>query len=239
MELSKQVRDKEPMVGCKKIHNKISKDLEDRGVQVGRDKLISILGNEGMHVKRRRKHTRTTYSNHQYVVAPNRVKNLEVSRPNQVFVSDITYVSLRRGFAYLFLVTDLFSRKIVGSYLSKDLKHTGAIEALRVALKNVKDTRGIIHHSDRGCQYCCHDFLHELSLHKMTPSMTDANHCYQNAVAERVNGILKQEFYIDATFKDLEQAKYAVENSIEVYNTIRTHWSLGLKTPEEVYRNVA
>lgn len=239
MELSKEVREKEPMTGCRKIHDRIAEKLEEQAAKVGRDKLFSILGEHDMHVKYRKKYTRTTYSNHEYAVAPNRVKEREISAPNEVFVADITYIRLQRGFAYLFLITELYSRKIVGAHLSRSLAHTGAIESLKMALNGVDDASGIIHHSDRGCQYCCHEFLSELSSHGMVPSMTDSNHCYQNAVAERVNGILKQEFYIDATFRSFEQAKFAIEDAVEVYNTLRTHWSLKLKTPEEVYQRAA
>ena len=227
------------MTGCRKIHDRIQERLKEQDVLVGRDKLFEIFRENGMLVKARRKYSRTTYSNHGYAVAPNRVKSLTITMPNQVFVADITYVSLKRGFAYLFLVTDLFSRKIVGSYLSKNLEHTGAIVALQRALEGVTDTTGIIHHSDRGCQYCCHSFLDELREQQMVPSMTDENHCYQNAVAERVNGILKQEFFIDSTFATFEQAEFAINDAIRIYNTKRTHWSLNLQTPQQVYQEAA
>lgn len=239
IELSRNVRKNEPMTGCRKIHHRISEDLLRLGYSVGRDRLFSILREHNMLVKRRKKYKRTTYSNHGYAVAPNRLKKTDVFKANQVFVSDITYISLKRGFAYLFLVTDLYSRKIVGSYLSENLKNEGAIIALRRAVSKVDDTKDIIHHSDRGCQYCCHSFLAELSRHNMLASMTDDNHCYENAVAERVNGILKQEFYIDSTFRSRKQAREVINDAISIYNTERTHWSLGLKTPEEVYAKVA
>jgi len=227
------------MTGCRKIHDRISPRLAEEGNLVGRDKLFEILGEHGMLVKTRRAFTRTTYSNHSYAVAPNRVKNLAVSRPNQVFVADITYIRLRSGFAYLFLVTDLFSRKIVGHHLSSNLRHEGAIAALDMALEGVSETSGIIHHSDRGCQYCCYEFLKTLGNYKMIPSMTDENHCYQNAVAERVNGTLKMEFFLDSTFKNKKLALAAVEDAIRIYNTKRTHWSLSLRTPQQAYQEAA
>jgi transposase InsO family protein len=226
----------EPMTGCRKIHDRISPQLAEEGILVGRDKLFEVLGERGMLVKTRKSFARTTYSNHSYAVAPNRVKNLNISRPNQVFVADITYIRLRSDFAYLFLVTDLFSRKIIGYHLSSNLRHEGAIAALEMALKDVSETDGIIHHSDRGCQYCCHEFLKALGRYKMTPSMTDENHCYQNAVAERVNGTLKMEFFLDSTFKNKKLASDAVEDAIRIYNTKRTHWSLRLQTPQQVYQ---
>lgn len=229
----------EPMTGCRKIHDRICTQLAEEEIFVGRDKLFKILGNRGMLVKTRRSFSRTTYSNHSYAVAPNRVKSLVILRPNQVFVADITYIRLRSGFAYLFLVTDLYSRKIVGYHLSSNLRHEGAITALEMALEGVSKADDIIHHSDRGCQYCCHEFLKILGSYGMTPSMTDENHCYQNAVAERVNGILKMEFFLDSTFSNKKLASEAVKDAIRVYNTKRTHFSLELKTPQQVYQKAA
>jgi len=205
------------------------------GEAIGRDKVFEILGDHDMLVKPKRKYQRTTYSNHSYAVAPNRIKGTNPSAPNQIFVSDITYIQTLEGVMYLFLVTDLYSRKIVGYDLRRNLMHYGAIRALTMALVGVPNPTGIIHHSDRGCQYCCHEFLALLSEYGMVPSMTDESHCYQNAVAERVNGILKLEFYLDAAFHSCSQARYAVQEAIGTYNTIRTHWSLNLKTPQEVY----
>jgi len=235
----REVRKEEPMTGCKKVHNCISAKMIEANVFVGRDRFIDILGEHGMHIKTKRKFETTTYSRHPYAVAPNLVKNRDISRPNEVYVADITYVRLSVGFAYLFLVTDLYSRKIVGYSLSRNLKHDGAIEALRRSLKGVSDPGGIIHHSDRGCQYCCHEFLDELRKHGMESSMTDENHCYQNAVAERVNGILKLEYFIDSTFKNYEAALAAIDSAVYIYNNKRTHWSLKLRTPEQVYSEAA
>lgn len=239
IEFISQERLQEPVVGVKKLFYRSNKELEQNGVRVGRDRFLTIARNNDLFVEMRRKYERTTYSHHAYAVAPNRVKNLEVTRPDQVLVSDITYLRLAREFAYLFLVTDRFSRKILGYHLSSSLAHTGAVKALQMATDEIPDTRGVIHHSDRGCQYCCHEFLKELQKCQMVPSMTDASHCYQNAIAERVNGILKQEFFLDATFQSFRQAQCAVENAICIYNYKRTHWSLKLKTPETVYREAA
>jgi transposase InsO family protein len=165
---------------------------------------------------------------------------MAVTAPKQVLVSDITYLSLMgRKHAYLFLVSDLYSRKIVGFHLSRDLSHYSAVLALDNAVKLMGDVRGTIHHSDRGCQYCCHEYLRYLKQHGMRSSMTDECHCYQNAVAERINGILKGDLVLDQTFTNFEEAKKAVLRAIMIYNTKRTHWSLNLKTPEEVYLQAA
>ena len=233
------IREKEPRIGTRKLHNRVAPTLKSEGLQIGRDALFDVLKERDMLVKPKKRYQKTTYSNHQYVVAPNRIKNISVNRPNQVFVSDITYITLFRGFAYLFIVTDLYSRKIVGYHLSRDLGHHSALLALDMALKNIDNPTGIIHHSDRGCQYCCHEFLNFLSDYEMIPSMTDESHCYQNAVAERVNGTLKIELELDATFQDFKHAYCATQNAIHVYNNIRTHWSLNLQTPNSVYCLVA
>lgn len=218
----------EPRIGTRKIHHRLNRSL-------GRDKLFGLLKSENLLIFPKKRYRRTTYSKHSYAVAPNLIKELKVERPKQVLVSDITYITLARGFAYLFLVTDLYSRKIVGHHLSRDLSHHSALLALSKA-----DLEGVcIHHSDRGCQYCCHEYLDYLKSYRIKASMTDESHCYQNAVAERVNGILKLEFNLDSVFGDFKTAKEATEKAIEIYNSKRTHWSLNLKTPREVYELAA
>ena len=230
------VRHDLPRVGTRKLQH----HLAERGVFVGRDHLFTVLRAHDELVKRKRRHTQTTYSRHAYAVAPNRVKAMTISAPRQVIVSDITYLRLERGaFAYLFLVTDRFARHIVGWHLSRDLSHHAALIALHHAIHTLGATQGVVHHSDRGSQYCCHEYLHQLHAHHMLSSMTDADHCYQNAVAERVNGILKDEFHLDATFASMPEAQHAVAHAIETYNTRRTHWSLQLQTPQQVFDTAA
>ena len=213
--------------------------LQAEGMALGRDRLFRTLRERRLLVVPKKRYQRTTYSNHSYAVAPNRVKGLSIERPQQVVVSDITYITLAKGFAYLFLVTDAFSRKILGYHLSRDLGHHSALLALDSALTSIPDPKGMIHHSDRGCQYCCHEYLRFLASYGVVPSMTDECHCYQNAIAERVNGILKIELDLDALFPSFDCARSAVDHAIHIYNTERTHWSLGLKTPEQVYSSAA
>ena len=239
LELVRDVRKEEPRTGTRKLLHRISPELGSLGVSIGRDRLFDLLREKSLLVKRKRRYQRTTYSNHQYAVAPNRVKNREITAPGQVFVSDITYIRLKREFAYLFLVTDAYSRKVVGWHLSRDLSHYSALLALDLALESLTNTRGVIHHSDRGCQYCCNDFLNYLGEHGVIPSMTDESHCYQNAIAERLNGILKDEFDLDVVFPAFSEARVAVEHAIDVYNNKRTHWSLQLKTPAQVHQEAA
>jgi transposase InsO family protein len=226
----------QPRLGTRKLQDA----LATAGVPVGRDTLFTVLRTSGRLVPRKRRATQTTYSHHGYAVAPNLVTDLVVTGARHVVVCDITYLRLERdAFAYLFLVTDLFARYIVGWHLSGDLSHDGAVRALDQAQQALGDCTGIVHHSDRGSQYCCHAYLRQLHALRMLPSMTDAAHCYQNAVAERVNGILKDEFDLDAVFPTRAAAQHAVARAVTTYNTVRTHWSLDLQTPQAVFHPAA
>lgn len=230
------IRQDEPRVGTRKLQDRLSK----AGRVIGRDTLFTLLRNTERLVKPKKSFVKTTYSHHSYAVAPNRIKTMTVTAPKQVFVSDITYIRMaKKECAYLFLVTDRFSRQIVGYHVSRDLTHHSALIALDNAVQRLGNVQGTIHHSDRGCQYCCHEYLRYLSKHQMLASMTDESHCYQNAVAERVNGILKDEFNLDAIFDSFDELRHAVTKAILVYNTKRTHWALGLKTPKEAYDQAA
>ena len=225
-----------PRLGTRKLHDALAR----RGVRVGRDHLFTLLRAAGQLVARKRRGTQTTYSQHRYAVAPNLLATMTITAPRQAVVSDITYLALAGGtFAYLFLVTDLASRHIVGWHLSRDLAHHAALQALGMAQQTLGDCTGIVHHSDRGTQYCCHGYRAQLTAARMLPSMTDGAHCYQNAVAERVNGILKDEFDLDAIFPSCTAAHAAVASAIHRYNTIRRHWSLDLHTPHAVFYRAA
>jgi len=150
-------------------------------------------------------------------------------------VADITYVATVGNPVYLFLITDEFSRMIVGYHLSKNLTHEGALKALHQALASIPNPKGIIHHTDRGIQYCCHSFIQEIERWELKASMTDADHCAQNALAECMNGILKTEFLLDHKFPSFEQAQQAVTDAVFNYNHLRPHGSLGYNTPAEVH----
>ena len=164
---------------------------------------------------------------------------LEPTSPNQIWVSDITYVRLESSFVYLSLITDLHSRKIVGHYCSDSLESLGCVEALDRALADLPADRYPIHHSDRGCQYCCHEYIDRLIARGLPVSMTEDNHCYENATAERVNGILKQEYGLHMTFRNIEQARRAIAQAVCMYNNRRPHMSLQYRTPAEVHAQVA
>lgn len=201
---------------------------------VGRDRLAAILRKYKLQVSwPRRWKQRTTYSGHSYAVQENLLRDFNVTAAGQLLVADITYIPLRSGHAYLFLLTDAFSRMVVGHYLSKELSHKGAIRALKAALKHVPDPKGVVHHSDRGVQYCCHDFLDEIYKWELRSSMTDSNHCAQNALAECMNGILKREFLLGCEHPNFESAVKAVEEAVFNYNHFRIHGKLQGKTPAE------
>jgi len=169
----------------------------------------------------------------------NLVKDLDVVRPNQVWVSDITYVRVEDSFVYLALIMDLYSRKIVGYHCGDSLEAIGCIKALQRASEELPEDCQPIHHSDRGCQYCCHDYVERLDEQGMAISMTETNHCAENAHAERLNGILKQEYGLGMTLKNLEYARKAVDQAVALYNYRRPHKSLDMKRPAEVHRQSA
>jgi len=228
-----------PRIGTRKLHYMLTETLQKHQISIGRDKLFDLLEEYGMLVRRRkRKRINTTDSNHPFRKYPNLIRELQVLRPNHLWVSDITYISLADCFCYLSLVTDAYSRKIVGYYLYPNLKKEGPIHALRMALNSLsgKPQDTLIHHSDRGLQYCCGDYVLLLEDNAMIISMTEKGDPYENAIAERVNGILKNEFSLDQDFDNIEQAKTAVERAVSIYNQQRPHLSCDRLTPEQAHQ---
>jgi len=214
----------------------LNKDFEKQQLIVGRDTLFKILRKHNMLTLRKKYSARTTNSYHRFYKYNNIIKDVEVTKPNQVWVSDITYIRTLKGFCYLALITDMHSRKIVGYDLSDSLELKGCVRALNKAIYQANNIKNLIHHSDRGIQYCSNVYTQILKRKKIDISMTEENHCYENAMAERVNGILKDEFYLDQTFMDVAHAKRAAKNAIKLYNEVRLHLSLNFKTPNMVYK---
>ena len=227
----RRIRSKQPKVGGRKL----LLDIQALGFKIGRDRLFDILRKHHMLVKPKKRGPRTTYSNHWLRKYTNLIKGVELTGPNQVFVSDITYLRVTGGFCYLSLVTDAWSRKIVGWDVSSSLCMTGALRALKMALRDVPHPEGLIHHSDRGIQYCCQDYVKVLTDNHILISMTEENHCYENAIAERVNGILKDEFLLGEILPSLKFAKELVRESVHTYNYYRRHMSLDYQIPAEVH----
>jgi putative transposase len=227
-----------PRLGTRKLYYLLKPKLAERKIKLGRDGLFRHLRDQGLLVKPRRSYTKTTHSRHWMKKHPNLFEQMAVERPEQAFVSDIMYVESHEGVHYLSLVTDACSRKIMGYELSHEMKASDTVKALQRAAANRVTTAPLIHHSDRGTQYCSALYQEELRKHGISPSMTEGYDCYQNALAERVNGILKQEFllYRCRTFEDLQKL---VAESVEAYNSLRPHLSLGMKTPEEVHKKAA
>ena len=223
------------MVGGKKLYKLLSVELNNMEGSIGRDKFFDILRRRGLLVKRKKRYARTTDSNHHFRKHKNKLKDILLTGPNQAYVSDITYLRTRQGFVYLFLQTDAYSRLITGWDLSGSLGIEGAIRALKMTIRQSPQTAGVIHHSDRGIQYCSKEYIKLLKGAEMEISMTEENHCYENAIAERVNGILKEEFLLYQEFADKQSALKAVQEAIKSYNERRPHWSLALCTPRQVH----
>lgn len=234
-ELVKVERAIQPRLGGRKLYFMLKTEFEDAGILMGRDRFFEVLRTKNLLLEPLPKAPHTTNSRHSLPVFRNEIKELDVTSPNQVWVSDITYIRTGEGFLYLSLITDKYSRKIVGYHVSDTLETEGCLEALDMALKTKPKNIQTIHHSDRGCQYCSHLYVEKLKEHGFEISMTEENHCSENAMAERVNGILKQEYWLGGTFRIKELVYPAVDEGISLYNTRRPHTSLNYKTPEQVH----
>lgn len=224
------IRCKMPRIGTRKLYDRLRPVLQELGL--GRDQLFDILKRHRMLIRPRKRFMPTTNSRHRLPVQPNLLALTKPDGPRQVLVADQTYLRLEDGFCYLSLVTDLYSRKILGVDVSPTLETAGPLRAVTMALAGIPDSCRLIHHSDRGVQYCSADYTALLAARAITISMSAAGCPYDNAVAERVNGILKSEFYLDRTFASLHQARQAVLEAITIYNTERPHLSLAMMTPE-------
>jgi transposase InsO family protein len=221
----------QPRVGGRKLQG----HLRVAGIEIGRDALFAILRQYGLLVAPKKKAVRTTYYDQTLPVYRNRLYDFEPTQPHQVWVSDVTFIRIDGDFIYLSLITDLVSRCIVGWHLSATNTAFDCLQALQMALAQLPANCRPIHHSDRGSQYCSHEYVAVLNHHQLPVSMTEQNHCYENCYAERVNGILKNEFHLDRTFRSLEQARRAIAQAIATYNGRRFHTSLQMRTPSQVH----
>ena len=231
-----QIRARQPRIGVRKLYQLLKPQFEYLDCQLGRDALFGLLRAHGLLSASPKRGHSTTCATHRFHRYPNRIMDLVVDRVHQVFVADITYLQTLDGFVYLALITDLYSRKIVGFNVSDSLSVEGALGALKMAIRPVSSLDGLIHHSDRGVQYCCHAYTQFLNSRGVQLSMTQNGDVYQNAVAERVNGISKIDFLLNQTFASMQQAITSVKQSISIYNTERPHLSLGYQTPQAVYQ---
>ena len=219
-----------PKLGTRKLYYLLKDELSN--LNVGRDKLFRILRANHMLIKPKRSYHITTDSHHRFRKHKNLVSTLEIEKPEAVWVSDITYVGTRVNPSYLALITDAYSKKIVGYNVSKSLSAEGSLKALDIAVTNrTYKNQPLIHHSDRGLQYCSNEYQKVLNDNDIKPSMTEKYDPYENAIAERINGILKQEFDIARNIKNMEVKKELIKNAIEIYNNCRPHLSNHMLTP--------
>ena len=231
----KRERRDQPRLGGRKLQHILKDELAEAGVLMGRDRWFELLRANGLLVERKRSRARTTNSRHSLPVFRNLVADMKLDGPNQAWASDLTYIRTEGGFMYAALITDMYSRKIVGSYIGDSLEAEGCIRALTEAVRDLPPWAHPVHHSDRGCQYCCHPYVEQLQKRELPVSMTEVLHCYENALAERVNGILKQEYELDRTFKTKAQAVAAFQQAVQLYNHRRPHLALKYRTPAQVH----
>lgn len=239
LELVRCERRLQPRLGGRKLLHLLEADLLGAGVRVGRDRFFELLAENDLLVAPRPGAPRTTDSRHCLPVFRNLLAGLGLSGPNQAWVSDLTYIRTDEGFLFASLITDAYSRKIVGAHIGDSLEAEGCLLALEEALRDLPGDRRPIHHSDRGCQYCCHQYVGRLRERGLGISMTEVTHCYENAKAERVNGILKGEYEMDRTFRTKDQARAAFHQAVWLYNHRRPHLMLGYQFPVTIHAEAA
>jgi transposase InsO family protein len=239
LELVRRERQVQPRIGGRKLLHLLQADIHEAGVSVGRDRFFEVLAENDLLVMPKPGAPHTTNSRHSLPVFHNLLSGVNLQAPNEAWVSDLTYIRTEEGFLYAALITDACSRKIVGAHIGDSLEAEGCLLALDQALKELPKGKHPIHHSDRGCQYCCHEYVERLQARGMPISMTEVMHCYENALAERVNGILKQEYELDRTFQTKAQAIAAFEQAVWLYNYRRPHLMLNYRFPADVHGEAA
>jgi hypothetical protein len=230
------LRGKMKRCGGRKLYELLREFMQAHDIAIGRDMFFDLLRENGLLVhKRKRKSPITTFSRHWMFKYCNLINYFIPTAANQLWVSDITYIEVGDNFAYLSLVTDQYSHKIVGFYLSEDLKAEGCVAALKMALEHLPENHKLIHHSDRGSQYCSDKYVSLLKKHQVGISMTDSGNPKENPVAERANGILKDEFLFSEQLSDIHQARKVIATSISTYNHLRPHLSIDMLTPAQAH----
>ncbi len=236
------VKDYRKKVGSKtggiKLHKELKKDFTNADIKIGRDKFYSFLRLNNLLVPKTKNYITTTNSNHMYKKYKNLVKDKVPNRPEQLWVSDITYIKTENGHSYLALVTDAYSKQIMGYQLADHMRTSLCTDALTMAIKNRKYPKlKLIHHSDRGLQYCNPKYTKFAEDNSITMSMTEQYDPYENAVAERINRTLKYEYGLKQTIKNTDLAQKMTQQAVYIYNNLRTHFSLDLRKPAEVHSN--
>jgi transposase InsO family protein len=228
-------RSVQPRLGVRKLYHILRREFVKAGVRIGRDRLFGLLSRHGLLIVRRRSYCRTTDSRHGFRVYGNLLKDAVLCGPGEAVVSDITYIRTDEGFMYLSLVMDAYSRAVLGYDCSDSLEAEGALRSLSMALRRLGRGSNAIHHSDRGSQYCSGAYVEKLRRWGLRVSMTEVNHCYENSQAERLNGILKEEYGLGGIFRTKRDALRAVREAVSLYNWRRPHQSLGYRCPMEVH----
>lgn len=236
LQMVTSIRKDHPRMGVRKIYFMIKGEMGRMKIKMGRDALFDLMAAEHMLVQKRKRRHITTNSNHGYRKYPNLIQGITPDGPNQIWVSDITYVKSNQDFSYLFLITDAYSKKILGYRLAKNLDSTHAVNSLQDAIKNTcKPISGLIHHSDRGIQYCSKEYTGLLRKHDISISMTEKGDPLENPIAERINGILKDE-YLNAKINNQNNLDIRqVSSAIDKYNNLRPHLSCDMFTPEKAH----
>jgi putative transposase len=237
LQLVHDIRLKLPRLGARKLLFLLQPQLLSHQVHIGRDALLDLLSHHKLLIRQRKRKVITTNSRHWMRKYGNLIKTLIIDRPEQVWVSDITYIRLKNEWGYLSMITDAYSRQIMGIAFRSDMLAQGCVDALEMALSNrLYSSEGLIHHSDRGSQYCCKDYVDVLNRHHIAISMTENGDPYENALAERMNGIIKNEFNLYSSSLNFEQTYELIQQSVKSYNTIRPHSSCDYLTPAQAHR---
>ena len=231
-----RVRKKHPQMGGKKLYYKYCDSKLRVEFQIGRDKFLAFLSERGLQVRKKRKFSRTTDSQHWLKKYPNKIQGMQLTGPEQLWVSDITYLRVGDSFGYLSLITDAYSRKVVGYRLHKDLGTEGCLKSLEMALTTRTKNSDLYHHSDRGIQYCSNKYVRTLNRNDIQISMTENGDPRENAVAERINGILKYEYALVDSYATMKAAASAVKQAIDLYNNERPHASCNYLTPAQAHQ---
>lgn len=234
----REIRRLQPAIGCRKLYLLLQTFLLDHQIKMGRDALFDLLAGHKLLIRRRKRRITTTQSFHWFRKHPNRIRNIIPLYKNHIWVSDITYYKTTNGFAYISFITDAYSRKIVGYHVADTLEAIHTIKALEMALMQASGSlTNLIHHSDRGIQYCCTDYVNLLQDNYIAISMTENGDPLENAIAERINGIMKEEFLNHYSLKNQSEVMEILKQSVCTYNTQRPHMSCNMLTPEEVHQN--
>lgn len=238
IELVRQQRRVMPKLGTRKLYWLLKEGFKSEGIKLGRDKFFELLKKNKMLIVKKRKYIKTTNSKHWMKKYPNMTGEIILKQPEVLWVSDITYIRTEEGFGYLALITDAYSRKIMGYDFSDSLSAKGSIRALQMAIKAKDYTGRLLHHSDRGYQYCSKEYTDLLKKNNIEISMTEKYDPYENALAERMNRTLKEEFLFIESFKNMRLAEKTIKESIEIYNNFRPHLSCQMLTPNQVHLQI-